>query len=191
MLETARLGEIAELRPPLDGDPEERLTPEAPTALPARAPLAGPPCAQAKVAFEPARAAPPDPLALPANECHCPSALAAGAAVLPPRFTDALFDEPLPLMAGLLKPCPTEAFDLAPGPLNLPNEGFPRNAAEGARPPPPNDRPLGALMRPPPPETCPPPPEKWPPPPPPPWKPPPPPPPWKPPPPPPPCPPPR
>ena len=78
ILETARLGEIAELRALLDLDGEEALIPEDPAAVPARAPPAGPPWAQANFEFPAPRAA-LDPPAAPAKECHWPSALAAGA----------------------------------------------------------------------------------------------------------------
>jgi len=86
ILETARLGEIAELRALLDLDGEEALIPEDPAAVPARAPPAGPPWPHAKFAFPALRAA-LDPPVAPAKECHCPSALAAGAA--DPRDADA------------------------------------------------------------------------------------------------------
>ena len=86
ILETARLGEIAELRAPLDLGGEEALIPEDPAAAPARAPPAGPPWAHANFAF-PALRAELDPPVAPAKECHWPSALAAGAA--DPRVVDA------------------------------------------------------------------------------------------------------
>jgi len=78
ILETARLGEIAELRALLDLDGEEAFIPEDPAAVPVRAPPAGPPWAQANFEFPVPRAA-LDPPAAPAKECHWPSALAAGA----------------------------------------------------------------------------------------------------------------
>ena len=121
ILETARLGEIAELRALLDLDGEEALIPEDPAAVPARAPPAGPPWAQAKFEFPALRAA-PDPPAVPAKECHWPSALAVGAPRAPdaegpefravlfppapfgpaPRFPEALPEDPLLLKAGIL-----------------------------------------------------------------------------------------
>ena len=82
ILETARLGEIEELRALLDLDGEDALTLEDPTAVPARVVPAGPPCAQAKLRF-PAlpdalveRVEPVGPVAplTPAKECHWPSA---------------------------------------------------------------------------------------------------------------------
>jgi hypothetical protein len=99
ILETARLGEITELRAPLDVEGEEALIPEGPAAAPARALPAGPPWAHAK--FElPAPCAPVDPPAAPLKECHWPSALAVGAAVRPPRLPMALPVEALLLNAG-------------------------------------------------------------------------------------------
>ena len=91
ILETARLGEIEELRALLDLDGEDALTLEDPTAVPARVVPAGPPCAQAKLRF-PAlpdalveRVEPVGPVAplTPAKECHWPSAEAELRAVAP------------------------------------------------------------------------------------------------------------
>jgi len=107
ILETARLGEIAELRAPLDLDAgEAALIPEDPAAVPARAPPAGPPWAHAKFEFPAPRAALDPPPAAPAKECHWPSALAAGADARPPRLPDALPEDALPLYVRLV-PRPT------------------------------------------------------------------------------------
>ena len=82
ILETAREGEIVELRALLDMDGEDVLMPEDPAAVPARPAPAGPPCDQAKLRF-PAlpdarveRVEPVGPVAplAPAKECHWPSA---------------------------------------------------------------------------------------------------------------------
>jgi len=87
-LETARLGEIEELRALLDLDGEDAIMLGDPAAVPARRAPAGPPCAQAKSRF-PAlpdapveRVEPVAPLA-PAKECHWPSAEAELRAVAP------------------------------------------------------------------------------------------------------------
>jgi len=87
ILETTRLGEIAELRALLDLDGEEALIPDSPAGVPARAPPAGPPWAHAKFEFPALRAVLDPPPAVPAKECHWPSALAACAP--DPRGADA------------------------------------------------------------------------------------------------------
>ena len=51
ILETARLGEIEELRALLDLDGEDAIMLGDPAAVPARRAPAGPPCAQAKLRF--------------------------------------------------------------------------------------------------------------------------------------------
>jgi len=81
ILETARPGEIEELRALLDTDGEDALIPEDTAGVPARAASAGPPCAQAKSrapALPEARAGPIEPVVplASAKECHWPSAAA-------------------------------------------------------------------------------------------------------------------
>ena len=68
MFETARLGEIAELRPPLESEDEDTL-PEVPAdPPPVRVPFAMPAWAQAKFEFPAVRPALVAPA--PPNECH-------------------------------------------------------------------------------------------------------------------------
>jgi hypothetical protein len=130
ILETARLGEIAELCALLDTDGADALMPDDPAAVPARAPPAGPACAQAKFEFPALRAA-LDPPA-PPNECHWPSALAAGAAG--PREADAPGPEFRAVEPARAFP-PKRALDggaavLLPPPLFRPAPRFPEALPE-------------------------------------------------------------
>jgi hypothetical protein len=170
IFETARLGEIAELRPPLESEDEDTL-PEVPADPLKRAPPAGPPWAQAKFEFPALRPAVVEPA--PPKECHWPSALAAGDAeardtdptgpefraveparelapkweldeptdLVPlarfrpaPRFPEVFPENDLLLNAGVPADRPAYAFDLPPGPYDLPYEGLPRYAEEGIPP---------------------------------------------------------
>ena len=153
ILETARLGEIAELRPPLESEAEDTL-PEVPAAPLTRAPPAGAPWAQAKFEFPvlwPALVAPAPP-----KECHWPSDLAAGAA--DPRDADPAGPEfraveparefapkwelgdPTDLVPlarfGAAPRFPENdlLLNLAPAPYDLPYEELPRYAEEGIPP---------------------------------------------------------